>query len=64
MNKQQVSLADQWAGQSCTLNGKPAKITGRLLPHGIVSEINGPISHEWAWKTIDRIMRKDKAFKS
>lgn len=64
IQKKHVPIADKWAGQSCTLNGKPATIAGRLCQFAIVAPLNlsdgGGV--EWCWETVDRIMNGTRAF--
>jgi hypothetical protein len=55
--------ADRWAGEECTLDGKPARIQGRKNDFATVAALDGP-AYEWAWETVDRIMRGGKNFKS
>ncbi len=47
----------------CWLNGRPARICGRLRPHGLVAAEDGIII-EYSWPAIVRIMAGDKLFKS
>ncbi len=47
-----------------TLDGKPAKITGRLNDFATVSELNGPVRVEFAWPTVRRIVARDGKFRS
>ena len=62
INKQKI--ADTWAGQACTLNGKPATVLGRRQPFAVVSCCPDGERYEWAWETVDRIMSTTKAFRS
>jgi hypothetical protein len=56
-------LANQWVGETCTLDGEPAKVVGRLHPFGAVSTLDYRGQRvEFCWETIDRIMRKDGQF--
>ncbi len=58
--------AKRWTGEACTLDGKPATVVGRKLPFAIVHTVDvldGPIA-EFAWPTVDRIMQRDRSFKS
>jgi hypothetical protein len=45
-----------YAEKPCTLNGKPAKITGMALPHAVVSSETE--KYEWSWPAVYRIMDK------
>jgi hypothetical protein len=60
----QQAIADQWTGERCYLDGAPAKIVGRLLPFAHVVTDDGKRSVEWAWHTVNRIMRRDRYFVS
>ena len=41
---------------SCTLNGKPAKIVGWKLDFPVVAELDGPLAVEYSWATVDNVM--------
>jgi hypothetical protein len=56
------AIADRWTGERCTLNGLPAKITGRLLKFGFVSPFDDNYAAEFPWETIDRVMAKGGKF--
>jgi len=47
-----------------TLNGRPAKIVGRL--NHFASVVQGPdgLRVEYSWNAVARIMTKDRAFKA
>ena len=66
IRKEHRPIANKWAGQSCTLNGKPATVAGRLKRFAFVAPLNlsdgGGL--EFCWETVDRIMSGTKAFKS
>lgn len=48
-----------------TLDGKPARITGRLMDFAKVSQIaDWWVSAEFCWATVQRIVEKGGAFKS
>lgn len=65
MTNAKQKLADEYAGQGCYLNGKPAKITGRLLPYAYITALPDGPSYEFAWETVDYIMtQKDRKFRS
>jgi hypothetical protein len=53
-----AEIANKYAGEECTLDGKPARICGRLLRFAIVREIFGPSSAEFAWETIKHCMEE------
>lgn len=66
IRKEHRPIADKWVGQSCTLNGKPATIAGRLKRFAFVAPLNlsdgGGV--EYSWEVVDRTMNGTKAFKS
>jgi len=55
-----AEIANKYAGEECTLDGKPARICGRLLRFAIVREIFGPEKAEYAWPTVARVMEEKK----
>ena len=55
---------DKYAGAVCTLDGKPAKIAGRLLPFAKVAQIDSALEVEFSWSTVDRIMQAGGEFRS
>lgn len=58
-------IADSYAGCACTLDGKPAKITGRLLPFARVGLMEGSLNVEFAWQTVRLVMTEQNgAFRS
>jgi hypothetical protein len=62
MTKQE--LADKWTGEPCTLDGKPARIQGRLNEFATVATLPDGPAYQWAWETVDRIMKAAGNFKS
>jgi len=50
------SYAEEYSGQACTLEGEPAKITGRFNQFATVGQIDGPLAVEFRWDTIRRVM--------
>ena len=58
MDKARQELANQWAGGACTLDGEPARVTGRLNRFATVKTIDpsGPIV-EFSWEAVDRMMQ-------
>lgn len=58
------AIAERWAGEPCTLNGRPAKITGSAHDAGSVGTLDptGPKA-QWSWPAIDRIMQSDREFR-
>jgi hypothetical protein len=51
-------LADRYAGMACLLNGKLAKVCGRLNPCASVCTLDGGESHEWSWETVAEVMTR------
>ena len=49
-------------GMDCKLNGKKAVIVGWSNRFAVVGTIDGTISGEWAWRVVDRVMRRDRCF--
>lgn len=47
---------EEWIGALVTLNGKPARIVGRKITYPKIAEIDGPLSVEFSWQAIKRIM--------
>lgn len=47
-----------------TINGKPAKIVGRLLDFPFVAEVDGPLASVFSWKTIARVISNGGNFKA
>lgn len=58
------AIADKWTNQECFLDGKPAKIIGRVAGFATVYILGKATTVEFAWETVDRIMQRDKRFKS
>jgi hypothetical protein len=50
-----VALANKWAGTPCTLDGVPARISGRLDVRATILTEYRAIS--WAWRDVDIVMR-------
>jgi hypothetical protein len=46
----------------CTLNGKPAKISGWLCKFAEVHTLDNTIKATWCWETVANIMKRDKCF--
>ena len=57
------TYAERWTGCDCTLNGKPARVRGRLCRYAKVGETFGGPEYDWAWPVVDRVMRRDGAFR-
>lgn len=49
---------------ACFLDDKPAKVIGWKNDFPTVAELSGPLALEWSWDTVNRIMAKDRRFKS
>lgn len=62
--QEKLSMANKYAGCVCTLDGKPAKISGRLLPFARVAQIASALEVEFSWVVVDRIMREGGEFRS
>ena len=59
----QKEIAKQFTGESCYLDGAPAKVTGRLNAFATIAPLNPALpSVEYSWHTVNRIMRKDRYF--
>ena len=66
MKKQDIidKYAGKYAGLSCTLDGKTAKILGRLNKFATIAEsLDGP-AYEWSWQAVERIMTEGGRFKT
>lgn len=59
-----TEIANRWAGMPCYLDGKPAKIVGRLKDFATVAALDCSASVEFAWETVNRIMCGKMEFKS
>lgn len=57
-------IATKRAGEVCTLDGKPARILGRLKNFAIVAQIPSGIKATWCWDTVEKIMQEGGNFKS
>ena len=52
-------IADAWAGESCTINGHPAKVTGRLLRVATVVALDASgIQADYSWPTVAHRMNQ------
>ena len=59
------AIANQFAGESCYLDGTPAKVTGRLNAYATIAPLNSAVaSVEFSWHTVNRIMRRDRYFET
>lgn len=62
---QDRKIAQKWRDDnSCTLDGKPAKIVGWAMEFPIVAQMDSPTSCEFSWAAVNRIMERDRKFKS
>jgi len=46
----------------CYLNGKFAKVYGRLNTYATVAQIDGPLAVEWSWNAVNRILHNTGKF--
>lgn len=46
----------------CKLNGKLAVICGWSNDFATIAALDGSQQFDWAWETVDRIMRRDRNF--
>ena len=58
------AAAARWAGSACTLDGRPARVLGRLQRFATVATIPGGAAVEFSWAAVGRIMGKGGGFKS
>lgn len=57
-------IANTWTGEKCTLDGHEARVVGRWQKFATVAPYDEKIGEvEFAWETVDRIMRRDGKFK-
>ena len=55
--------ANRHAGEMCTLNGRRAKVMGRLNEFATIGTLEEPfISVEFSWSAVDRIMNNGSNF--
>lgn len=57
-------IANQFAGKSCWLDGKEAKVGGRLNRFATVATLDGKQSLEYSWHVVNRVMRANREFRS
>lgn len=48
----------------CTMNGKPAQVSGALLRFAVVSERDSGLACEFSWQAVERVLANGGAFKS
>ena len=51
-------LADRYAGMACLLNGRLAKVCGRLNSFATVVTLDGGERHDWSWETVENVMTR------
>lgn len=49
-------IADEWTGKACRLDGKPAKVMGRLNEFATIAQIPEGHSCEFTWGQVDNVM--------
>ena len=59
---QRSAISEEFTGAACTLDGKPAKITGRLNEFATVGALQGWMASEFSWEAVARIMAKGGNF--
>ena len=66
MNHQaQATLQDKAHEIGITLDGRHARLIGRMLPYGIIATTEKPaLTAEFSWTAIERIINNGGAFKS
>ena len=57
MKRKDQEIADKYAACDCTLNGRPARIVGRMLDYALVRSEHGQC--EFSWFAVARIMQND-----
>ncbi|MFA5158563.1 MAG: hypothetical protein WC451_05275 [Patescibacteria group bacterium] len=57
-------MAEKWTGEKCTLDGKPARVLGRLNNFATIAQIPDGLKADWCWDIVDRIMTAGGNFKS
>lgn len=62
--QERKAIADKYAGAACTLNGLPARVTGRLCDYATIAQLNSGLSAEWSWPAVERVMLTGGNFKS
>lgn len=59
------NTAEELTGQLVSLDGRTAIVMGRWEPFASITTIESPfISADFAWKTIDRIIKRDGKFRT
>lgn len=62
MNDKEEAIKKWRDDNLCWLDGQPAKIVGWQLDFPSVAQLNGPLSLQWSWATVNRIMSEDRQF--
>ncbi len=57
------AIADRFTGFRCTLDGKPAIVCGRLNRFATIATLDGALSVEFCWETVNRVMYGTMEFK-
>jgi len=63
-NQHIINYRRDLCARPCTLDGKPACITGALNPFATVRFRDNGMGVEFAWPTVERILAGSKNFKS
>jgi hypothetical protein len=63
--KHLTAIQDRWIAEPCTLDGKPAKVTGFWNDFATIAEldVSGKVC-DFSWLAVNRVMLKDGKFKS
>ena len=64
MDSHTTHLAETYTGAACTLDGRPARIVGRLNPFATVATLPDGPSYQFAWETVARVMAQGGVFKA
>lgn len=62
-----IPFADRWSGETCTLNGVPARVCGRMLRYAIIIQTvpldsGNYVGCEWSWRAVNTIMESGGFF--
>lgn len=63
-DREKRAVAEKWSGEDCTLNGKPARVTGRLEPFASVRGDDGITLAVYSWEAVSRVMESNRKFKA
>lgn len=64
MSPQMIDYRRKLCARDCTLDGKPAAITGAALPFATVQFRDNGLGCEFAWPTVERILAGSKNFRT